>query len=197
MCDGDSTFCRVLEPVDPWRVECSEEVRAANFRGRAGRTSVANQETCPPRVVMAAFYGSSRRLEPSKPACMAFRPSEVAANGGRLEKSDADPPWPPEYNDAHHEITQGEDSVALFMARAFAQDESRLIQVEREEHFAEVCALLSRPDAHKQLVQNSSWRLRKLFKEERSLWDSLAARFPRIRDDQEIVRQLRREQQTI
>lgn len=126
---------------------------------------------------------------------MAFRPGEVEANGGRLEKSDAEPPWPPEYNDAHHEITQGEHSVAQFMARAFAQDDTRMVMVDREELFSEMCALLTRPDAHQQLTKNSSWRLRRLFKEERPLWESLALRFPRLRDDLEIQKQLRREQQ--
>jgi hypothetical protein len=150
VCEGDSTFCRVLHTADPWCTECSDDARAANFKGAAGRTSVANQEVCPSRLVMAAFYGSGRRLEPPRPAYMAFRTSEVEANGGRLEKSDAEPPWPPEYNDAHHEIAEGEDSVAQFMARAFAQDGTRMVLVDREELFSEMCALLTRPNPHEQ-----------------------------------------------
>lgn len=195
MGDGNSSFCRVLHPADPWLGQATDEDRAAHFMGAHGKTSVADRSACPSEVVMAAFYGSSRRLEPPQPVYMSFGRNEVEANGGVLQSSDADPPWPPEYNDAHHEITAGEPLVASYMAAAFARDGSRMSMLGRDVLFMQICELLGRPDRHEQFAKNSSWRLRRLFREERDLWESLAARFTFLRQDAEVQKQLRREAQ--
>jgi hypothetical protein len=81
------------------------------------------------------------------------------------------------------------------MARAFEADRARMVSVEREELFSEICVLLNRPDVHERLLKNATWRLRKMFRQERALWESLAARFPRLRDDAEIQKAVRRESQ--
>jgi hypothetical protein len=121
--------------------------------------------------------------------------NEVEDNGGALERSNAEPPWPPEYNDAHHEISAGELSVARYMAAAFARDGSRMSVLRRDLLFVQICELLGRPDRHEQFVRNASWRLRKLFREDRELWESLAAQFTFLCQDPEVQKQLRREAQ--
>jgi hypothetical protein len=143
---------------------------------------------------MAVFFGCRKGLEPPRPVYMSFFHDEVTDNGGRLEKTDAIPPWPTEYNAAHHEIVEREDDVAAYMTRAYSLDETRLVSMDRETLLAEVCRLLERPDAHTRLIAAASWRFRKLFSQERSLWDSLADRFPHLREDQQIKKLLRDEQ---
>ncbi|HKY36518.1 MAG TPA: hypothetical protein VJN18_11300 [Polyangiaceae bacterium] len=124
---------------------------------------------------------------------MTFKRREIDENGGALEKSDAIPPWPPEYNEAHHEITRGEEPVARHMAKAFASDRARMTSVTRQDLFAEICRLFERPDAHRKLTDATGWRLRRLFKDERQFWEELAQRFPALRKDPTIEKELRKE----
>ena len=189
---GEADFCRVLNPADAWTSDASEDERVANFSGGT-RTSVANQGTCCALTVVACFYGCRKGLEPSTASYMTFRRREVEENGGALEKSDAIPPWPPEYNDAHYEITSGEEPVARHMAKAFANDPTRMGSISRQELLAEVCRLFERPDAHQKLAEAAGWRLRRLFRDERAFWNELAERFPRLREDPTIKKELRKE----
>jgi hypothetical protein len=79
------------------------------------------------------------------------------------------------------------------MAQAFANDQTRMGSISRQELLAEVCRLFERPDAHQKLTEAAAWRLRRLFRDERAFWDELAERFPRLREDPTIKKELRKE----
>lgn len=189
---GEESFCRVLQPADPWINDCPEDERVANFSG-GGSTSVAAVEICSPLRVLASFYGMRRGHVPLKGRYIDFTRSEAERQGGVLRSSDADPPWPDDYNRAHHEIVAGAEAVARYVARLFGDNRRDCSIVERDELLEEICRLFSLTDVHQKFEENTRKRLRRLFEQERELWDDLASRHPKLREDPQIKKALRRE----
>jgi hypothetical protein len=195
MGDTAQPFCRVLDPVDPWVEPASDEERAANFHGRSESTSVASLVSCTTGLVMAGFYGPSRYQIPLNPHCFRFTDEEVRRAGGDLHQTPSDPPWPPEYSEAHHDLTGDQVAVASAMVQHFNADQSRAEPVSRIVILGQICALLARADIHRRFGRNGWRRIRKLLelpKERVELWAPLASDHPHLLDDSVTQQRLRR-----
>lgn len=195
----DRPFCRVVQRHDPWTWPQTLNERALEFMGNYDDISVAHMDQCPPALVIAAFYGPRSELGPLTPYYYRFVDSEIIAAGGELASTDAEPPWPPEYNAAHHDVTKGHREVSVQMAEYHSMDNERLVALPRLRFLEGVVALLARPDAHEQgKFCRGGWkRLRRLIQEEPELWASLAQNGPHLLDDEQSrknVRELFRKQ---
>lgn len=193
---AERPFCRMLEPGDPWLEHPGDgQAQALNFRGQYDGISVCDNTVCEAVSALAAFYGARKSMGPLQPMYLRFTPAEAQAVGGRLRSTDAKPPWPPEYNDAHHDVVAGRDAVATEMARLYHDDAGRRVLVSREAMLDAIFALLGRDDVHERFRKSASWRARKLFKEERELWNDLAERHPHLAADPTVQKELRKEEQ--
>jgi hypothetical protein len=180
MRDG-APLCRILEPADPWLSECSADERAANFHGKYdGEISVADTGICPAVRVLAAFHGS--RSGPAIGArYFSLRASEVTAAGGQLVDTPSEPPWPPEYSDAHRDIVGDTHRVAQEMVLAFEADNTRVTEVDRNVLLGEICELLGRSAVDEKFRKNATKKLSKLQRLEPEVWQPLAELFPHIK----------------
>lgn len=175
-------FVRILQPSDPWLrdpVDAGELTNA--FRGTYDSISVCDTTCCSAEAVMAAFYANRTGPTPVRPAYMRFTDEEVLLDGGRLEKTDVILPWPPEYNAAHHDITEGLDAVALSMAHRVLAEPSRCVLVDRCGLVCGIVELSQRADAPGELVQKVVKRVRRLHREEPSFFEELDASMPSVR----------------
>jgi len=192
---AERPFSRMLEPGDPWLEHPGHhEAQALNFRGAYDGISVCDNTICAAVTALAAFYGARHDTGPLRPMYLRFTPGEVDQVGGELRPTDAKPPWPPEYDDAHHDIVDGQDAVAEHMADLFRSDPSRRILVTREEMLHGIFKLLARDDVHARFRKNARWRARKLFVEERELWNRLAERHAILKADSTVQKELRKEE---
>lgn len=176
-------FVRILEPSDPWFAEPPVESRLAQeFRGKYDSISVCDITRCPPDVALAAFYGNTTRPTPVRPALLRFTEAEVIDAGGRLSKTDAEPPWPPEYNDAHHDVDAGQGDVAAAMARHALAEPGRRAVADRLELVRRIVDLAVRRDAPMDFRKKAKKRLKRLATEEPSFFDAVLEIAPRARD---------------
>jgi hypothetical protein len=186
-------FSRMLEPGDPWVEHPGDAAeQALNFRGQYDGISVCDTTICEAVTGLAAFYGARRAMGPLQPMYLLFTPTEVDQAGGELRSTDANPP---KYNEAHHDVVEGQDAVAEHIARLFQADQSRRVLVTREEMLDAIFELLARGDVHDRFRKSASWRARKLFNGERELWNRLADRNPILESDPAVQKELRKEEQ--
>jgi hypothetical protein len=172
-------LCRILQPADPWVDECSEEERAANFRGQYEEISVSDQSVCGSVRALAAFYGA-RSGAAAVARFFSLVEREVADAGGVLLKTPSSPPWPPEYCEAHRDIVGDTERVAREMAIKFTSDPGRVTAVARESLLAEICSLLALEPVDARFRKYAQKKLTTLHNLERPLWNRLAQRFPYI-----------------
>jgi hypothetical protein len=193
--DDGLPLSRILEPSDPWSGECTRAERAANFQGKYDAISVTDQTGCHPLRALAVFYGIRGGTGPLEPAYAVFTELEVHQAGGQLTDTDADPPWPDDYNAAHRDIIGDLPRVADYFAELLPTDSRRSVFVTRPDMLAEMCKILREQPANAKFTDRVKKRMRDLFRDERPLWDQLAAEHPYLSDDPVIQRELRKEEQ--
>jgi hypothetical protein len=187
-------FVRVLAPADPWLQESKGDMRsrAQHFKGKSPAISVAKEDRCNVLRVLAAFHGSRKEAVLGLQAFYRFDESEVLVANGELADTDAAPPWPSDYNHAHHDICKGQDSVADHMAALHDSDPGRVNVVDEADVLACIAALLGEPDVGKKFEKNARRRFRRMFEEERGLWVQVASREKTLLADAEIQKAFRK-----
>lgn len=191
--EGD--LARVLEPIDPWRTTTPAEERARFFQGRHPEMSVTALARCRPDVVLAAFYGAAGRQISLELGYFRFTHAEAARAGGTLRVSPSDPPWPPEYSEAHRDLTGDAPRIAAAMVEIHDADAARVVLVDRLMVFHQIAALLGRPDVHERFAKAGTKHIRRLLqlpKERDELWVPLAAAHGHLLDDAQTQGELRR-----
>jgi hypothetical protein len=135
----------------------------AEFLGKYNSISVCDITECRIGLLLAAFYGNSSRLPPLTPSVLTFTDVEIEAAGGRLEKTDPYPAWPPEYVSAHHDIIEGQSLVASGIVMDAVR---RIVSFSRVVVVAEMVSLALRADTPAAFVKNVRKKLRKIYSEE-------------------------------
>lgn len=194
---GISSFVRVLDPSDPWLDHgATAEERADNFRGRRDwDISVAMESRCPPLTVVAVLHGARREVGLSHPAHYRFATDEVESVGGALCDTPAEPPWPDDYNHAHHDIVGQQQAVSERMAALFSEDGDRVRRHPELKVLLRIAELLFREDVHKKFKKHAAYRFTRLFDdggEERELWISVAEQYPALLELPLVLKELRR-----
>lgn len=190
----DKDFVRVLNPVDPWLDPARQNERQLQFLGTTESISVAMRARCAETLVLASYHGARQDIGPLKPSLFAFGSSEVQDVGGWMDDTDADPPWPTEYNHAHHDIVSGQQQVASAMSRLSQSDPARVLQYSEKQVLVEIARLMLRDDANKRFKKNSAYRFRRLFEDGgvwRDLWIEVAKIVPDILNDENLAKKLR------
>jgi hypothetical protein len=205
-------LCRVLEPPDPWLDELDQAVRASEFRGRYQAISVYATDTCSELTILAGFYGPSGRAGPVRPSYFRFGEQETVNAGGKLKSTDCNqhlPPecrWPLEYNEAHHDIVEGQDEVASYMAERSVYEVTRIVVVTRGALLKQIAIVLARNGVYKRFHKYGWRRLRRLLRDglnnpdEARLWASIAMVAPHLLQDetsQRYIRQLYQEREEL
>lgn len=191
-------FVRVLNPVDPWLRSDAADERENQFMGGGGNISVAMTSRCKDSIILASFHGARRKTGLIRPSLFCFYSQEVHGLGGNIEDTNADPPWPPEYNYAHHDITRAHRAVASAMSDLSQKDPSRVSQYSEISIFTEIALLLQRhdlPQEDKKFRPKAAYRLRRLFLdgvELREIWIEVAKAVPKIAYDEQIMSEFRR-----
>jgi len=194
----ETAFVRVLDPSDRWLNPASfdDEDRAQNFRGRPEwDISVAMELHCRADRVVACLHGARREVTLNQPAYFRFTKPEVEGAGGELNDTDAMPPWPEDYNKAHHDIVKGHASVAERMAALFAADSGRVSEASEHDVLCEIAAILAQYDVHERFQRNAQYRFRRMFKdggEERRRWIAVAQVHRVLLKDHEVLTDLRK-----
>lgn len=184
--EEEREFCRMVEKPDSWTEPGSLDTRADEFRGKYDDISVAHTANCPPELVLASLIGSRRGVGPVIAYYYRFLESEAIAAGGKLKPTDAEPPWPPEYNEAHHDIHEGQSEVARHMAHLHDGDRARVVEVPQVVYLGILADLLVRSGVHERFTKNGWKRLRRLFEDEPGVWAALAATRPHMLADATI-----------
>ena len=175
-----ATFVRVLNPSDRWLNPASfgDADRVQNFRGKPEwDISVAMEMHCRADRVVACLHGARREVTLDQPAYFRFTKSEVEGAGGALSDTDAVPPWPEDYNKAHHDIVKEHASVAKHMAKLFAKDRGRVSEANEHDVLCEIAELLASQDVHKKFLDNATYRFRRMYQDggsERRRWIAVA-----------------------
>jgi hypothetical protein len=188
-------FVRVIHPIDPWREFHSEIECIQDFQGKGECISVAMIERCNQLAILAAFHGARREVGLSEPAVFHFMRSEIIEDGAELKDTDANPPWPPEYNHAHHDIAGAKADVAASMVRRFQADTGRISVVHETLVAVAIAQLLHREDVHSRFQKNDTWRMRRLFQDGghfRQVWIQVAKQVPAVLADEVIKTEFRR-----
>ncbi len=188
-------FVRVIHPIDPWREDHSRIERIRDFQGRGEYISVAMIERCNELVILASFHGARREVGLAEPALFHFMCSEVIEDGAQLKDTDADPPWPQEYNHAHHDIVGAKAEVAASMVRRFQADAERISVVDESLVAITIAKLLHREDVHCRFKKNAAWRMRRLFQDGgsfREIWIQVAKQVPAVLSDELVKTEFRR-----
>lgn len=179
-------FGRVLDPVDPWLEPADDATRTQLFRGRYDTISVASLTGCPPAMVLAGFYGPASYQMPVVPAYFAFADVEAEEAGATLEPEPSEPPWPPEYSSAHHNLTGDQVAVAGAMVAHHNRGPHRVVPVARLDVLHEIAALLGRADVHPTYKKAGWKRIRGLLKlavEREESWVPVALAHGHVLDD--------------
>ena len=191
---GNRNFCRVLDPVDPWLDEASsDELLSEKFKGKHDKMSVACVDACAPTRVLASFYGSASYIIPAFPHYFPFTESEARDAGADLEPEAAEPDWPPEYSNAHHNLLGDQPAIARQMV-ALHRAQKRSTNVARFDVLDDICGLLARPNVEPIFKKNGQKHVRRLLKlpvEMFESWLPLAEKHPHILDDQTCQQALR------
>jgi hypothetical protein len=188
-------FVRVVDPIDPWLEEGRHLEQVEQFIGRYLSISVAMTSRCCECSVLASFHGARNEVGELNPTVFRFSDFEVARAGGRLVDTDAIPPWPGEYNHAHHDITEGQRSVAIAMVGHYKLDRCRLVHFDETDILIEIAKLLQREDVDPRFNKYARKRLRRLFRDGgnfREIWLAVAMEVPAIIEDDNIKQQFRR-----
>ena len=188
-------FARVLEPTAPWLEAAPIETLEKAFKGNHETISVASLDRCSPARVLAGFYGPSSRQIPRQPLYFRFAAFEALAAGADLAQAPADPPWPPDYSDAHYNLTGDQPRIAKHMVGLYREDGSRRVGVPRLEVLSEIADLLGRPDAEGTFVAAATKIVRRTFKlrtEREEIWIPLAEAHPHLLDDEQIQSECRK-----
>ncbi len=144
---------------------------------------------------MAVFHGARNEPVLHRPAYFRFTDVEVRDAGGELEDTPADPPWPADYNHAHHDILHGQQSVAIAMAGLHAEDPNRLVRGEELQILREMAKLLALDHVDEKFKKYAARRFRRLFSDggaERALWLEVAKAAPCLVDDNETAKRIRK-----
>jgi hypothetical protein len=188
-------FVRVVDPIDPWLDESRRSEQEEQFIGKYADISVAMTSRCCESIVLASLHGARDDVGYLDPGVFRFLDSEVELAGGLLNDTDANPPWPPEYNHAHHDIVREHHSVARAMINYYEHESGRLVRYQEVDVFVEIAHLLQREDVIKRFRRNARKRLRRLFLDGggfRELWLQVARNVPAILDDEDIQKEFRR-----
>lgn len=175
-------FVRVLDPSDPWlgKDATKKRERTAVFRGKQHHhISVAMECRCEPARVVAVLHGARRDVVLGQTAFFRFTDDEVTQVGGTLEDTEAIPPWPDDYNHAHHDITQNQDRVAAHMVGLHELNQIRVCEVDELDILVRIAKLLTTPNVHPKFQKAARYRFGRMFKDggrERDLWEKVAAR---------------------
>jgi hypothetical protein len=192
----ESGFVRVLDPSDRWLNPASDADRAHNFRGKEEwDISVAMEARCRADRVVACLYGARREVALDRPAYFRFTEPEVEGVGGELKDTDAKPPWPKDYNDAHHDIVKERDKVADQMARFFSEDPGRVSEVSEHLVLCEIASLLAESDAHEKFQKGASYRFRRMYEDggdERQRWIGVAREHRVLLNNTTVLADLRK-----
>ncbi len=188
-------FVRVLFPSDPWTASSTapHAERFKGFLGRYGNISVAMESRCDALTVLAVYHGARREVGLEGPAYYRFFDREVHNVGGALEDTPAIPPWPDEYNHAHHDIVSGQKEVADYMAQVYECDKGRVQWEEELQVLKEIAALLTREDVDKKFKKGAEYRFRRMFRDkghERELWKNVAKIHSVLLEDQATKKEL-------
>lgn len=171
-------FIRIL-PADPWLDPATDaETLTTEFRGKYASISVCQTSACTPVRALAAFYGHTSRPTPLSPSVLRFSRDEVETSGGTLTKTDAHPPWPSDYNDAHHDVGGDLDAVAAAMAARSRAEPARCEAVDRMQFMAEVVALAVLADAPDDFKVKVRRRLARIQREEPEFYADVVERVP-------------------
>ncbi len=190
-------FVRVLDPIDPWLDPSRQHDRVTQFIGSYENISVAMRSRCPDELILASFHGPKRAtgpINPLRPSLFAFASLEVKEAGGKIEDTDAKPPWPPEYNYAHHDIICNQQSVSAAMSKLSQSEPARVLKVDETTVLVEIARLMQRPDAQKRFRSNATNRFKRLFEDGgswRDSWIEVAKIVPEIIYDPNVMRGLR------
>lgn len=187
---------RVLDPSDRWLNPASEADRAQNFRGKGDwDISVAMEDRCRADRVVACLYGARREVALDRPAYFRFTRPEVEEVGGELKDSDAKPPWPTDYNHAHHDIVKARDEVADQMARFFSEDPGRVSEVSEHLVLCEIAVLLAQSDVHEKFLKGATYRFRRMYEDggdERQRWIRVAREHRVLLNNPTVLADLRK-----
>ncbi|WP_146647924.1 hypothetical protein [Labilithrix luteola] len=118
------------------------------------------------------------------------------ALGAEAVPCPAEPPWPPEYSDAHHELKGELQRVAARMVELHDAEPTRIEEIDRKAWLMQMAGLLAREDVEKERFRpNASKRLRKLLaaksRDERLLWAEIAVTHNVLLQDVEAKKVLR------
>lgn len=192
------TFVRVLDPSDPWVFadRFNRAQRQENFRGRLDwDISVAMACRCPPVRVLASFHGARRDAVLDSPAYYVFDGKEVSRLGGRLDDTDAVPPWPEDYNHAHHDVCDACHAVSRHMADRYEKEPNRVTAKDEEEVLVVIAGLLREPNVPQRFKKHASYRFRRMFEDggdRRSLWGRVANKEKVLLEDPSVRTSIRR-----
>jgi hypothetical protein len=188
-------FVRVLNPVDPWLDPARQVERQLQFRGKPESSiSVTMRSRCAEILVLASYHGPRKDIGLLNPSLFAFGSSEVRDLGGKMDDTDADPPWPTEYNHAHHDIVSRQQEVASAMSRLSQSDPTRVLQYSEIQVLVEIARLMLRGDVNKRFKKYSAYRFRRLFEDGgvwRSSWLEVAKIVPDILYDENLMKKFR------
>lgn len=193
--EATGDLARVLEPIDPWRTTTPPGERAGFFQGRHPEMSVTALSLCRPELVLASFYGAASRQISLEIGYFRFTHAEAARAGGTLHVTPSDPPWPPEYSEAHRDLTGDAPAIARAMVELHDVDPARVVLVGRLAVFHQIAALLGRSDVHERFAKAGTKHIRRLLqlpKERDELWIPLAAAHAHLLDDAQTQGELRR-----
>jgi hypothetical protein len=193
-CSVDKDFVRVLNPVDPWLDPARQNDREIQFIGKTESISVAMRSRCSDTLVLASFYGPRKDVGELRPSLFAFASLEVNKLGARLKDTDAQPPWPPEYNHAHHDIVSGRHLVASAMSRLSQFEPERILQYLDIPVLIEIARLMHRDDADNRFRKNAAYRFKRLFEDGgiwRDTWVEVAKAVPQIIYDDKVTSRFR------
>lgn len=132
----------------------------------------------PPAAVdcLTAFYGWRRGRGPLVPVgYVTFSEEELSRTGGRLVHTphNFEWGWPPDVRLAHYDLVdQNQPDVERLLNDTQAMAE-RLVWIPRVEMLASQVALARRSDAPHEFRERVSERCRKLFRNERAVFDEL------------------------
>lgn len=176
-------FARILYPSDPWFQEPGDVAQlAVEFAGvYDDGTSVCDLTVCSAELALAAFYGNTTRPTPTTPAWLSFTDEEVLGAGGLLHPSPAEPPWPSEYSNAHHNVVGNRQAVANAVVTLARAEPHRRRVVDRAHLVSLIVELSQRRDAPPKFMENTRKRMRRIHREELDLFEQVAAILPVVR----------------
>jgi hypothetical protein len=174
-------FIRILEPADPWLSPEDVEQLSGEFGADEDSISIVEiTEGYAPEDALAAFHGHRRGRLPHRLLFVEFSLTDLLDLGGRIKPTPAEPPWPPEYRDAHHDVVDGMRPVAARFSEQVIDGTRVTVEADRTAVVQRMLVLEQRADAPESYRANIKVKMRKLAGTDRTLVEKLAAEFPNV-----------------